>query len=156
METIDQSPDESIAKLECERATAEVKLLACIAPIGRFGMALAAKAGIQIQHFEQPDTLAIYAALTLANSDGRIADKIKTARLARLALEDAGLWDDSDERTFVAGMRWGPGPLTELFTRISRQDAEVNLPGAAAALMESIKKQQIGIQSVKSRDRVGA
>lgn len=113
-----------------------MKLLACIAPIGRWGLALASRAGISMDHFNSEDTRVIFAAMLVADDDGTITDRIKTALLCRFGLDSIDLWDPTDCRSFIAAMRWGPGPLVELFFRVNRMDAEKFLPDAAAELIE--------------------
>lgn len=116
------------ARHEQARARAELRLLGCIAPIGRWGLALATRAGVTLETFEQPDTIAIFTALLAGERTGWIVDRTKTFLLARRALALAGLWDEDDDRTHVGGMRWGPGPLAVLFCRVNRWDAERLVP----------------------------
>ena len=124
-----------IASAALTRARAEVRLLATIAPIGRWGMALGSRAGIALDTFAADDTRAIFAALRVADRDGRIVHREATYLLARRALIIVSLWDDSDTRPFASGMRWGPAALAALFTRVSRREAEVLVPILSADLL---------------------
>jgi hypothetical protein len=127
---------DAAADMEHRRARCELKLLACIAPIGRHGLAMAERAGIGIEHFQHPDARMIFASILVANDGGIITDRIKTALVCRLGLDSIDLWDPADCRPFIGAMRWGPGPLGELFFRMNRTDAEGFLPAAAADLIE--------------------
>ena len=98
-------------------------------------MALASRAGITLDAFAQDDTRAIFAALRVADRDGRIVDREATYLLARHALRIGGCWDDSDTRPFASGMRWGPAALGALFCRVSRREAEALIPVLSADLL---------------------
>jgi hypothetical protein len=124
------------------RAQVELRLLAAIAPLGRYGFGMVQQLGIGIEHFGNEDTAAIFAAMLLAESDGRIVDRSATARLARLALIDLNLWDESDAREWICGMRWGPGPLAVLFTRIDPFVAEQRISILADELLTVFADQQ--------------
>jgi hypothetical protein len=58
-------------------------------------------------------------AIFVALEFGQDFDNFTRARLCRAALRHLGLWDDADERPFISGMRWGPGPLSVLFYRLA-------------------------------------
>jgi hypothetical protein len=121
------------------RAQAEIRLLIAIAPLGRWGLALAGRAGITARHFHEDDTLAIFGALLVAHDPRRVAGpdarRMRALLLARRAMDDADLWDAADCRPFIVGSRWGPGPLSALFTVLSRAEAEAALPDLAGDLV---------------------
>jgi hypothetical protein len=127
------------SKAAMARAQAELRLLAAVATIGRWGLALAARAGITIDHFEEPDARAIFAGLLVAERTGKIVSVDDRIHLAKLALQQIDLWDETDRRTFVGNLRWGPCNLPALFVRLSHREAEELLPELAAELLQLIE-----------------
>lgn len=125
--------DEAI-RITHESIRAQVKLLASIAPLGRFGLRIARDRGVTVETFTEDDTIAIWTALELAEQDGRIRDVTETAKLVRAALRITKHWDDEDNRSFIAGDTWGPGSLGALFYRMAQLDAEDAIPRLAAEL----------------------
>ncbi len=113
----------------------QVRQLATVAPIGRWGLALAARAGVVVEHFTCDDTRAVWLALETADEHGLIADRLTTVRLCVRGLEAAGCWDPADERPFVSGSRWGLPAVAALFTSVRRDEAEAAVPRVAAELL---------------------
>jgi len=125
----------SAAESSLARVRAEIRLLACIAPLGRWGLALASRAGITIDAFTADDCRCIYAGLIVAERTGRITDAEATVQLCRDVLITRHLWHPDDTRSFCGGMTWGPGPLAALFTSLSHREAEELLPILVAELL---------------------
>lgn len=116
----DQQIQDQIS-IECAGAydarwRAEVALLGllCPAPSFRWGT-IGGELRIDIPDFSSDDTNLIARALCVGFSHGRDI----CAKLAALELLRANLWDIDDDRDFVTGLRWGPGPLAALFIRSS-------------------------------------
>ena len=106
------------ADAEAARAKAEVELLATLAASPRRSIELLRGLGFGIDHFTNDDTRAIFLAIESASYVGR-ADLVTISRRAMRLLIGLGLWDSTDERSFVhGGCRWGPGPLSALLSRV--------------------------------------
>lgn len=129
------APVAAAADWESRRRRTRLALLGAIAPLGRWGLALAERGGVTTDHFAgDDDALAIFAALEVASNRGAVTNEAKLL-YCRRALEWAGAWDLADERSFIGGPVWGPGMLSALFTRIGRADAEAAIPRLAADLL---------------------
>jgi hypothetical protein len=96
------------AELTDRQWRAEIRLLATVAPIGRWGLELARRASITIRDFANDDTIAVFAGLSVA-ADRGLTEKAPAAFLCRIALRLVNLWDDKDERPFVSGRGCDPG-----------------------------------------------
>jgi hypothetical protein len=123
-----------------DRALAELRLLAAVARLGRWGVALAERHGIRPSHFRQDDTCRIYYAIVSANHPvvtlGPRERRTLAARFASESLNATSLWDDRDRRARATGLKWGPERLVELFFSMSEFEAEQALPGLAADLLK--------------------
>jgi hypothetical protein len=116
---------------ERARACAELRLLACIAPLGRAGVAMAREAGVREDDFSQPDTRAVFMALSAAAIDTGMGVTL-AAKLVRASLRTEGLYTSGDARRFLGPTCWGAGMIAAMFWRIDKSDAEAALPGLAA------------------------
>jgi hypothetical protein len=130
-----------VAAEKClDRTRAEMRILAAVARLQRFGISLAERHGIRAHHFAGDDTRLIYAAIRDANNPraatGPGERRTLAARLAGESLAERGLWDGDDRRAVGTGMRWGPERLVELFFSLSEREAEQSLPGLAADLLK--------------------
>lgn len=113
-------------RLSAQRAKIEVELLASIADAPRAAVAILSRLGVSVAHFAEEDTTRIYLVLEVASRmDGPPMDKAKVGRLCRKMLEAAHQWDNNDDREYVAGPRWGPGPLAALLSRVKFDPALV-------------------------------
>jgi hypothetical protein len=95
------------------RWSAEIALLALIAPAPKYRWQLAVDAGISIDDFTSDDGELIYRAFFVAHEHG---PRICALLIRNLLIED-GFWDKTDSRPFVASSAWGPGPLACIFNR---------------------------------------
>jgi hypothetical protein len=123
------------------RAAAEIRLIAAIAPIGRWGLALADRAGIRAEHLAEDDARAIWHALTAADQCG-VVDRANIAALIRLALIDADRWRDDDRRRWCTGSTWGPEAVAALLAGMDRFVAEEAIPARAAELLAAVAAQE--------------
>ena len=126
---------DAVSQRELSRARSEVRLLSAICPLGLRGLVMAYESGIGLEQFSAPDTLAIFAAIVVAERFQKIGNREATYLLAIESLRISGLWDASDLRPFASGMRWGPAGLAALFCRLAPQTAESLLPTLAERLL---------------------
>jgi hypothetical protein len=140
-----------LATLSVRRWRSEVELLSTVAPIGRWGIALAEREGITVDAIADDDTRSIW--LTPKFCDERnIFDPIRCATLCRSALRLVERWDDHDPRGFVAGDRWGPGAIAAIFHRVSKRDAEESVPRLAATVLALARQyEQLSVESERVR-----
>ena len=122
-----------------ELARAELRLLAAIAPLGRWGLSLARRAGVTADDIAADDLSIIWGALEQAHAAEGVGPDVRNEAALRAAahlLRAAGLWDSGDGRHAGAGMVWGPRRLVRLFVGDgSLLGAEAEIPQLAAALL---------------------
>lgn len=100
-----------MALLTERRWNAELELLSLICPRPRYRWPLAMSLGATAHDFTGDDSWLIGSVLHVASYEGQIP----CMKLAARMLFDAGMWRDDEERPFICGTNWGPGPLVALF-----------------------------------------
>jgi hypothetical protein len=112
-----------------------------IAPSPRHRWPLAEQLGLTVDDFLEDDTAIIARAIAAGWEHGREV----CAKVSRALLREADLWTEADERRFVTGgLRWGPGPLAVLFSRMSDLDDEA---GQIAEAIDAVRRLPEGVVS---------
>jgi hypothetical protein len=100
------------------RARAELAVIADFAPAPKRGRAILDAVGVSLADFTEPDCAIIAGILFAVGEPKAPAPPVDVIAVTiRDQLRAEGLYDQTDPRSFLGGMRWSPGAIAALLTR---------------------------------------
>jgi hypothetical protein len=113
------------AELYGERRKIEIEILAQFASAPYRAGVVLAQFDADLSWFGDEDTRCLCVMIDETCKRGPENRTDETAKACRALLRRFDLWDDSDCRLNITGsMKWGPGPLSALFTQFPFDDAQ--------------------------------